>query len=183
MDLQARGEEILEKLFLPQGLEKIGEAYLVGNLALKTTVKPDIDIQIYSKPFSWEDNSRKIVEYFKKFGLTDYVCRKLKESNKDLTSFKYVFEDTTWNIDITQTTPSDNYLQDAYRFYLKYIKLFTPQKTKTIRDLKTDFYKINMLHHSLSYYIYLAVLENKAKDKNDILRYLKDHNIDLKRFK
>ena len=148
MDLQESAERITKTFDLPQGLNTIGEAHLVGNIAFKTTVKPDIDIQIYSKASEWQANGEKIIAYFEKFGLEDYITRNLKESSKYLVSFKYGESESSWTIDVTQTTPSAEYLKDAYQFFLDYQNRFTAQKRRTIKALKEYFLKENMLHHT-----------------------------------
>lgn len=183
MDLQNKAEKIADKLNLPQGLRSIGEAYLVGNVALKTTIKPDIDIQIYSLPSNWESNSRKVITYFADLGLIDFISRELKESNKHLLSFSYVENNLRWTIDITQTTKSSDYLSDAYCFYLDYHQRFTPEKIEIIKNLKSYFLNQGMLHKSMSFFIYQAVIDENAITVDDIYKYLDKINIKTKRFK
>ena len=183
MTLQEKGEKLVLKFNLPHGLESIGEVHLVGNIALATTVKPDIDVQLYTNPTSWKLNSKIIIDYFATFGLNSYITRDLKESHKYLVSFEYWVDEIRWTIDITQTVPSKDYLKDAYRFYLDYQDQFTDQKTKTIRELKKHFLDLDMLHHSMSFYIYQAVLEKEAISPDDVLAFIKSNQINIKRFK
>jgi len=183
MDLQKSAERITKAFDLPNGLNTIGEAHLVGNIAFKTTVKPDIDIQIYSKDSEWQTNAEKIIAYFLNLKLERFIARNLKESNKYLVSFIYEDGEPLWTIDVVQTTPSTVYLKDAYRFFLDYHNKFTDQKRRIIRTLKEYFLSKNMLHHSLSYYIYLAVIDEGAKTVDDIYSYLDRMEVDLKRFK
>ena len=53
MSLQTEGEGIVKDLALDELLNRFGEAHLVGNLALSTTVKPDIDYLVYLEQDKW----------------------------------------------------------------------------------------------------------------------------------
>lgn len=182
--LQDQAEKIIRHFDLENFLSKFGKTHLVGNIALGTTVKPDIDFQIYSEPNVWAENSKNIIEYFQSFGLNDYITRDLKESGKYLTSIAYLDEDgVRWTIDITQTLPNTDYLKDAYRFYVDYKDKLTPENQKTILKLKQYFFDKEMLHHSMSFYIYTAVLDHHAKTVSDIYDYLKEHKVYLGKFK
>ncbi len=183
IDLQDTALELISKYGLINILSRFGETHLVGNVALGTTVKPDIDIQIYSDPTSWEKNAAQIINSFAKLGLDDFVQRDLKESGKYLISFATVIDGTRWTIDITQTVPSEDYLKDAYTFLLEYKDRLTTTNTRTIRSLKKYFLNRRMLHNSMSYYIYRAVLDYNIKNTKEMFGYLKDNNINIGRFK
>jgi len=173
IDLQERAECILGDLNLIDLLSEYGETYLVGNVLFKTTVKPDIDIQIYSLPSNWQIISDSIINRFLDMGLSQFVQRELEQCGKHLTSFDYVDEkNTRWTIDITQTEPSESYLKDSYRFYLDYKDKLTEEKVNIIRGLKQHFHNENKLYHSMGYYIYRAVLDKEATTPEDIYSYL-----------
>jgi len=183
MNIQEQALEIIDNFSLLERLNQYGEAHLVGNVALNTTVKPDIDIQIYSDKDKRTDISDKIIEEFTQLGLTDYITRGLKQSGKHLTSFDYISEGTKFTIDITQTEPSEDYMHDAYRFLLDYRDKITSEKADTIRKLKSYFREKHMLHNSMSYYIYIAVTDFHAKSVDDIYKYLENNKVNISRFK
>lgn len=182
-NLQDQAENLLKKYDIPDRFAKFGQAHLVGNVALKTTVKPDIDVQIYTSAESWQENAETIIKEFKKLGLTDYIKRELKESGKYLVSFAFIEKDLRWTLDITQTQPNEDYLKDAYKFYKEFHQKFNDKNIKTIIRLKKYFLKKNMLHHSMSYYIYRAVTDSSAESIEDIYNYLKENKINIRKFK
>ena len=176
MSLQERGEKILARLNLPKSLDKYGETHLVGNIAFQTTVKPDIDIQIYALNSLWSKNSKKIIKQFSDMGINKYEERDLKQSGKHLISFSYLDEsNTNWSIDITQTEKNNNYLNDAYTFYLDTKNKMSPQKIETIKHLKNYFYRKNKLKNSMSYYIYQVVLNKDVHTIDEMSQFLIDN--------
>jgi hypothetical protein len=175
MGLEEDAEGIIRKLSLANRFDKYGEAHLVGNVVLKTTIKPDIDIQIYSKESDWVQNAQLIIGDFKEDGLNNYIYRDLKQSGKYLVSFSYLYRGTIWTIDITQTEPNDNYLKDAYRFLLDYQGKLTNETTNTILKLKQYFLEKGKLQNSMSYYIYRSVLDDEAKTPENVLAYIESY--------
>jgi len=182
-DLQTQGESIARRFGFEKLLASYGEVHLVGNLALGTTVKPDIDYLIYCDRKKWESITSCLKNDFARQGLTRFEERELKESGKYLLTFEYDEEGTTWSIDITFTEKGGDYLTDSYQFYLDFHDKFTPEVIKTIVRLKEYFYNKKMLRNSMSYYIYRAVIDDKAKTVTDIYDYLARNNVYLGKFK
>lgn len=94
-----------------------------------------------------------------------------------------IIDNIRWTIDVTLVEPSSDFLRDAYVFYKQFGLKFTPEKQKIIVKLKRYFLKRGLLHNSMSYYIYRAVIDEDAKSIKDILNYLKQNKINLSRFK
>lgn len=173
MTLQNQALEIIKDLDLLAITNKYGEAYLVGNVALNTTVKPDIDIQIYAPQNSWEKSTDEIIDYFKSLGLTDYTKRELTKSHKYLLSFRINRFEQDWSIDITFTEKGDlPYLQDAYKFYLDYKDRLTEEKCELVRRFKQVYLEENKLRNSIAYYIYIGVLEKGITKIEDMRKYI-----------
>jgi hypothetical protein len=180
--LQEKAEEIISKLSLNEKLEPLGEAHLVGNVALRTTVKPDIDFQIYAEEDKFSENAEKVKSIMESSGISEVVSRELKQSNKVLITGIY-YEPQPWTVDVSITVPQDNYLNDAYAFYKVFSDKFNEVNRKTTVSLKKYFLKRKMLWNGMSYYIYRAVLDEDCKNPEDIFGYLKKNNINISRFK
>lgn len=179
MTLQEQALEIIEKLNLLKILNKYGEAHLVGNVALNTTVKPDIDVQIYVAEKEWDEKTTQIISQFEAMGLTDYITRNLSQSGKKLISFAINKFDKRWTLDITLTQKENSsYLQDAYKFYLDYKDKLTEENTIIIRDIKSKYKEKGLLRNSISFYIYNAVLDENIRTTDEFERYLKKHKND-----
>ncbi|NIM46533.1 MAG: hypothetical protein GTN40_00005 [Candidatus Aenigmarchaeota archaeon] len=183
MRLQEQAKRIITDYDLLNRLCQFGEAHLVGNVALGVTVKSDIDIQIYKKRTLFTETAEKIKDLLAKIGLKDTIIRDLKESGKTLVSTALLIDDVRWTIDITLVEPSDDFLRDAYAFYVQFGSRFTPGKQAIIIKLKRYFLKRGMLHGSMSYYIYRAVIDKNARNVKDIFDYLKQNKVNLSRFK
>ncbi len=182
MTLQEEGELIVANLRLPETLNQFGEAHLVGNIALHTTVKPDIDFVIYCEPTEWEAIVSGLKTAFSATGHDKYEERELKQSGKYLITFEHQEGSNPWSIDITLTQKGESYLTDSYQFYLDYKEKFTPEIVRIILPLKEYFLKKRMLRNSMSYYIYRAVIDEDATTVTDIYDYLKKNKIYLGRF-
>ncbi len=182
MTLQEEGERIVANLRLEETLNLFGEAHLVGNIALSTTVKPDIDFVIYCEPTEWKNIVSDLKTAFLATDHHNYEERELKQSGKYLITFEHQEEDTLWSIDITLTKKGGNYLTDSYRFCLDYKDKFTPKIIKTILPIKKYFYKKNMLRNSMSYYIYRAVIDEGATSVTNVYDYLQKNQIYLGKF-
>jgi hypothetical protein len=184
MNIQEQALSYISRFNLDELLSRYGEAHLVGNVALGTTVKPDIDYSIYLERAKWPGVIANIKLDFEKFGLTNFHERELKESGKYLLSFD--FEDDSsakWSIDVTLTEKSGDYLTDSYQFLLDFKDNFTKQKIAQILPLKKYFYKKGMLKNSMSYYIYRAVIDENVSTVNEMYDYLKRNKINIGRFK
>lgn len=179
MTLQEEALSIAKKLNLPEALTRYGETHLVGNIALNTTVKPDIDVQIYVAEDKWDDTAAEIITQFTSMGYTDYITRDLSQSGKKLISFALNEFGKRWTLDITLTQNDDRpYLQDAYKFYLDYKDKLTDENTATIREIKSGFKEKGLLKNSLSFYIYKAVLDDGIKTAAEFEQYLQGTNND-----
>lgn len=181
--LQVKAEELVQNFKFLEIFSQFGEAYLVGNVALKTTVKPDIDFVIYVDRKKWEDVLGNIKNIFENHGLTDFHERLLKESDKYLLSYDYHLDGIKWTIDITLSDKRGDYLCDSYAFYKDFSDKFTPERILVIKKIKEYFWKRDMLRNSMSYYIYRAVIDHDAKNVHDIFDYLKENKINISRFK
>jgi hypothetical protein len=183
MPTQEQAEEIIKELDLLDSLSMFGEAHLVGNAALGTTVKPDVDYQIYATD-EFDVIAKGVKELLEGRGLDDIQIRDLKTTNKFLVTGKVDRFNTVWSVDISIARKEDNtYIDDAYIFFMHFSPKFTPEKRKIIVKLKQAFYKKNMLWNGMSYYIYRAVLDNNAKTVKDIFDYLSENKINISRFK
>ena len=183
MTLQEQGEAIIAKLKLNELLNNYGEAHLVGNLALHTTVKPDIDYIIYCNYSDWIGIVSGLKADFEQIEHTDFEERELKESGKYLITFKHLENMTEWSIDITLSEKGGDYLTDSYQFFLDFGDKFTPEVVNTILPIKKYFHDKRMLRNSMSYYIYRAVIDEGATKVADIYDYLTKNNVYLGRFK
>jgi hypothetical protein len=181
--LQNTGDRLVRELNLSEILNKYGEAHLVGNLALHTTVKPDIDYLIYCNRADWAEIIPGLKANFEQTNHTDFEERELKESGKYLVTFKHTENGTEWSIDITLSEKGGDYLSDSYQFYLDFKDKFTPGTVDTIIPIKEYFYSKRMLRNSMSYYIYRAVIDEGATKVADIYDYLIKNNIYLGKFK
>ncbi len=175
--------KVIDKLGLAKLLNDVGEAHLVGNAALGTTVKPDIDYLVYLDRNGWADVVSNLKSKFSELGVNSYEERLLKESDKYLITFHYQEGDTEWSIDITLSDKTGDYLTDSYQFYLDFHEKFTPEVVARIIPLKEHFYQKGMLRNSMSYFIYRAVIDEGATSVNDIYDYLERNKIYLGRFK
>ncbi len=171
MNLQEQAEALVKNLKLVETLSIFGETHLVGNVALKTTIKPDIDIQVYANRNEYEDLSHKIKTKLEGLGLTFLNRYELSQSNKYLIKAEIKVEDATWTIDVTLTEPNNDYLRDAYKFYTDFSTKLNEDNRKTIMLLKEYFLKQNKLKYSMAYYIYRAVIDENAKTPQEIIKY------------
>lgn len=171
MTLQQQAEELLTKLDLVHKLGQFGEAHVVGNVAFATTTKPDIDIQIYCN-LHYEDAAKSIIEELTKIGLTDIRERRLKKSKKYLFLAKFADGDVVWDLDITLTQPSTDYIRDSYRFFQDYSPKMTDEKRNLIIKFKQDFTAEKIAGDNPAYYIYLGVLEKGITTDADMRKYL-----------
>jgi len=171
MTIQEQAENILGKLQLVEKLSPFGEVHPVGNVAFKTTIKPDIDIQIYC-PTHYEDTSGEIIALLTEIGLTNIKERRLKRSKKYLILGEYKEGETIWAIDITLTQPDKRYIRDSYQFFLDYSPKVTPEKLALIMDFKQTFAESKIAGDNPAYYIYLGVLDEGITHFPEMTRYL-----------
>ncbi len=177
MDLQRRGEELIKELGLQELLDSYGEAYLVGNLALGTTVKPDIDFQIYPTSPLWTDSAKDIAKEIAQKTNVSFRLYELKKSKKLLLSINLIDNGINWDIHITFTNKNGDYLTDSYKFLVDYQDRLTDDDREVIKRLKQHYLRINALKNSISYYIYRAVLDEGISSLSDFEKYLKDNNL------
>jgi hypothetical protein len=171
MTLQQQAENILTKTDLVKKLSQFGEVHVVGNVAFETTIKPDIDIQVYCN-LHYEDAATLIIQELTVVGMSDIRERRLKKSKKYLIMAKYETEGVVWDFDITLTQPSQNYLKDSYQFFLDFAPKLTPEKLALIMDFKQSFTDNKISGDNSSYYIYRGVLEDHVTTEADMSDYL-----------
>jgi len=171
MTIQEQAENILAQLQLVEKLSQFGEVHPVGNVAFKTTIKPDIDVQIYC-PTHYEDTSCKIIEVLADLGLTNIKERRLKRSKKYLILSQYKEGETVWDFDITLTQPDKRYIRDSYQFFIDYSPKVTPEKLALIMDFKQTFSKSKIAGDNPAYYIYLGVLDENITHLPEMTKYL-----------
>lgn len=171
MTLQEEAENILKKLQLVEKLGQFGEVHPVGNVAFGTTIKPDIDIQIYC-PTHYEDTSEEIIAVLTDLGLTNIKERRLKRSKKYLILGQYTEGEAVWDIDITLTQPDKRYIRDSYQFYLDYSPKVTPEKLALIMDFKQTFAESKIAGDNPAFYIYLGVLDEGITRLPEMKGYL-----------
>ena len=104
MTLQEQALDILTRTDLVNKLTPFGEVHIVGNVAFDTTIKPDIDIQIYCN-LHYEEAAVLIIQELMGTGFTDIRERRLKKSKKYLILANYQEGETLWTIDITLINP------------------------------------------------------------------------------
>lgn len=167
MTLQEEAEKLISTVGIVDKLSQFGETHIVGNVAFGTTTKRDIDIQIYCD-LHYEDAAVEIIRALTKIGLADIRERRLKKSNKYLILAKY----KDWDIDITITQPSTNYLKDSYQFYLDYHPKVTPERLELIMKFKEKFAHNKISGDNSSYYIYLGVLDKGISTCADMEKFL-----------
>lgn len=171
IDLQSKAEELITKLGILTSLSKIGEVHLVGNVAFKTTVRPDIDIQLYAGEFK-DSLVREVGDTLKQVGLVIRSSYLLKKSGKYLFICEYLVGNFMWNFDVSLTTKSNDYTKDSYRFYLDYKDKLDEEKRKLIKSFKNLLSGEKINNDNISYYIYLGVLEKGIKSISDMRKYL-----------
>jgi hypothetical protein len=179
--LQLEAEELINALKLDYS--NLGEFHLVGNAALGTTVKPDIDYQLYPNDLIYQEVAEKIQLDLAQKGLIQTVIRDLKQSNKYLVTGNFNYKGRLWTIDISITEPQEEYIDDAYEFLKNYYDKINDNNRPVIIRLKQFFLKKDMLWNGMSYYIYRTVLDNGGKTARDVFDYLKEKNINISRFK
>lgn len=171
MSLQTQAEGLLLKLDLIELLGQFGETHLVGSVAFKTTVKPDIDIQIYSSGH-YENVAPDIIKLLTTLGAIGITGRRLAKSKKFLILSKLTVDDITWDIDITLTQPDKRYIRDSYRFYLDYLPKMTVEKREAIMRLKEELKDIKIKGDNPAFYIYLGVLDKNITGPTAMRQYL-----------
>lgn len=169
--LQQEGLELLKNTRLLEKLSEVGEVHLVGNMAFETTIKPDIDIQIYPKA-SFEETTTQILTILTALKVKEVVVRKLKISKKTLILGKYSFKENTWNVDIALTNKSYDYKYDSYQYYLDYHQDFTAEKRELIIQFKKELCSDRIIFDNPSYYIYRGVIEENIKTLEEMKQYL-----------
>lgn len=172
MDLQKKAELIVNEYEFEEILNSFGEAHIVGNVALKTTVKPDIDFQIYAKKENFQLLANKIMEKLLELKPNTIESHKLAQSDKYLVTATFIENKIIWTLDISLTEPNKDYLKDAYRFYVDFNSKLNDTNRSIIKKLKLDFLKENRLKNSMAYYIYRAVIDEGATTSNDVLKYI-----------
>lgn len=171
MTLQEQAENLITDTSILTKLAEFGEVHVVGNVAFATTIKPDIDIQIYCA-LHYEEASPAIIEVLTGLGLTNIQERRLKKSKKYLILGKYIDHDVVWDIDVTLTQPNTDYLKDSYKFYQDYAPKITEGKRNLIIAFKERFTNEKISGDNAAYYVYLAVLDNDVKNDLEMKKYL-----------
>lgn len=169
--LQEQGEEILKKLQLLDKLSPFGEVHLVGNMAFETTIKPDIDLQIYPND-RFELTADKIKETLEKLGISKVIIRKLRISKKTLILGKFSSQGLIWNVDIALTNKNNDYIYDSYQYYLDSKDKMTPEKRELIIEFKKEFCNNKIVFDNPSFYIYRGVIENNIQTTKEMATYL-----------
>lgn len=171
MTLREQAESIISSLDLIEKLGQFGEAHVVGSVAFGTTVKPDLDIQIYTEGH-YENVFPAIEELLESLGFTDIHGRRLRKSKKFLVLSKKEVEGTIWDLDVTLTQPNTNHVKDSYRFYLDYLPKMTDEKRELIIKFKQEFRDYKISGDNPAYYIYLGVLDENITTVDAMQEYL-----------
>jgi hypothetical protein len=171
MDLQEDALKIIKKYCLLERIDRVAEAHLVGSVALKVTVKPDIDLQVFTQNQDRLKVATQIKQVLEKEGFDNVVVRELKKSDKFLVTTKFIFNDIYWTLDVSVTERKPDYLNNAYKFYQVYGKKINNKNRETIIRLKKHFLKEGKLKDSMSYYIYRSVIDGQAKRPAEVIRY------------
>jgi len=171
MDLQEDALKIIKKYCLLERINEVAETYLVGNVALDVTVKPDIDLQVFSQNQDRLKIATQIKRVLEKVGFNNIVVRELKKSDKFLVTTKFIFNDINWTLDVSVAERKPDYLNNAYKFYQVYGERINNKNRETIIKLKKHFLEEEKLKDSMSYYIYRAVIDDQAKRPEEVIRY------------
>ena len=192
--LHAEASDLLYKHGLHDALSSCGEVYYTGSYALDLMVWPDLDISLRLNPsFHSIDRffevGRRIAECdnvvsmkfhnFHQFPVPElppglYWNAKINRLHSDAVS-----SGLPWKIDIWSM---DEEAVDENRRDMERIKKSLTQETRTlILDVKYSLITEEGRTPVLSgYHIYQAVLVEGIKDREEIMKYLRDHGIDLK---
>lgn len=176
MTLQEQAKKIVTDLDLVTKLAPFGETHLVGSVAFGTTTKPDIDIQIYTAEH-YEEVAPKIIEVLQNIGFTEIEGRRLRKSKKFLVLAKFVTNNTDWDVDITLTQPSKDYVRDSYHFYQDYFPKLTDEKRELIIKFKKEFGNLKISGDNPAFYIYNGVLNENVATSQEMLTYLNKKRI------
>ncbi len=176
MTLQEQAEKLIIDLNLVEILSEFGEAHIVGNVAFGTTVKPDIDIQLYA-PGHYEEVARGVTEKLQEIGLTEICERRLKRSKKYLITGILHHNDVEWALDVTMTQPDKRYIRDSYQFYLDYAPKMTDKKRELILEFKKYFADTKVTGDNSAFYIYTAVLDDNLETAEEIEKYFRSKTL------
>jgi hypothetical protein len=186
--LHAEATELVYKRGLHDALSSFGAVFYTGSFALDLMAWPDIDISLQLKPFFHSID--KFFEVGNRVAECDNVVS-MKFHNFHKFPIPELPPGLYWNAKINRSTgPSwkidiwstDKKAADENRRDMERIKKSLTQETrKLILDVKysliTDEGRTPVLS---GYHIYQAVLVEGLKDREAIVKYLRDHGIDLK---
>jgi hypothetical protein len=182
MTIQKQAECLIKKFNLEKGLQKFGEAHLVGSVALKTMLKNDIDYQIYVDRPNLE-LAEQVKGFLLKKGLETVLIKNLKFIGKILVSTEYFLKGQRWTIDITFAKKGKNVERDSFLFLQELKDKLNSKNRKIIIALKRVFKEKGLLHNQMSYYIYRGVLDGGVKNEKEMLNYLRKNKLSIKQFR
>lgn len=170
-NLKQEAEKIVKNLCLLEILSELGEAKVVGSIALDLMVKPDIDIHVLLKEnLTLEDATRIACEELADFNKVRCIPQKYDNSIK-IGIEDYRGENFTWSIDLWLTkNPSTT----GFKLTNYLNKNLTDEQRQIIIELKTHFYKQGRLRDGLSAKIYQAVIEQAIKTPTDFEIFLQN---------
>jgi hypothetical protein len=153
---------IIEELNLIEFLNTLGKAHLVGSVALDLLVKPDIDLHLLVNHPNLMETSNAVIAYL----LDQPKIREVRVTDwRDKGGIKlgvdqYPGENAAWDLDIWITDREETGGLAALQ---EFLQLLTPQQRETILDLKSYFYRQDLLRDGISLQIYTAVLKHGIK--------------------
>lgn len=165
--------QILEELSLLEFLSQIGQAHLVGSVALDLIVKPDIDLYLLVDKPNLMDTSNIVISYLfeqpkiREVRVTDWR----KQGGIKIGVDHYPGELTFWDLDIWITNRKDTGGLAAVE---EFSQLLTPQRREIILEIKRHFYDQDLLRDGISLKIYTAVLKDGIKNINEFLNWNQD---------
>lgn len=161
--------QIIEELNLIDFLNTLGQAHLVGSVALDLIVKPDIDLHLLLDHPNLMETSSVVTAYL----LDQPKIREVRVTDwRDKGGIKlgvdhYAGESADWSLDIWITDKEETGGLAALQ---EFSPLLTPQNREVILEIKGCYYRQELLRDGISLQIYTAVL----KDGVDTIGEFKD---------
>ncbi|MEI6352408.1 MAG: hypothetical protein WCO35_00510 [Candidatus Nomurabacteria bacterium] len=179
--IKKEAKTILDSTNIVDFLNKFGEVNLIGSYAYDVMMSKDIDFHIIVKEFDM-NIIKTSINYFLDSGLFEYIEFHDKHnfnedaatrytSKKALDSFylglKMTFNESLWQIGINFIIKS----QESSNEIIELMKNSSDEEKEKILEFKHLLFESDIKVSSS--YIYLAVIEKKAKTKEELFEYLK----------
>ena len=149
--------------------ENVGEAHLVGSVALRLVVKRDIDFHVLVPELEEVEVALNLArDLLEKVGVRRLEVMRFLWRHAAKLGFDTGRGEKAWHVDVWVTSEPD---QMGHREVRRLKRILTPKHRETILRLKTFYNRRDMCRYGLSYEIYRGVTEGGVRSPREFMEW------------